>query len=256
MPEGDTILRAATRLNRALAGKRVTRFETVYAHLARTNDETPLAGRIIESVHAAGKHLLIDFSGGLTLRTHMRMNGSWHIYRPGERWQAPRSEMRIILATGDFVAVGFSIPIAEFLSERAVARHPEMRALGPDILTDDFDSADVRDRMRARGAEEIANVLLNQRVVAGIGNIYKSESLFLAGVNPFRHVDELTDEQLDDILANARKLMRASVAATTRARRWVYERAGHMCRRCGTALEYRKQGPDARGTHWCSTCQR
>ena len=256
MPEGDTILRAATTLNRALAGKRVTRFESAFAHLAAVDDQTPFAGQTIERVHAAGKHLLIDFSGGLTLRTHMRMNGSWHIYRPGERWQAPRSEMRIVLATADFVAVGFSIPVAEFLTERAVARHGELRALGPDILTDDFDAAEARTRMRARGGEEIANVLLNQRVIAGIGNIYKSESLFLAGVNPFRRVDDLTDQQLDDIVTNARKLMRASVVSTTRANRWVYERSGKLCRRCRTKIEYRKQGPDARGTHWCPVCQR
>jgi endonuclease VIII len=256
MPEGDTILRAATTLQRALAGKRVTRFESVYAHLARANDETPVAGQTIERVHAAGKHLLIVFSGGLTLRTHMRMNGSWHIYRPGERWQRPRSEMRIILATDDFVAVGFSIPVAEFLTERAVVRHTELRALGPDILAGDFDMAEALTRMRARGSEEIANVLLNQRVIAGIGNIYKSESLFLAGVNPFRHVDELTDEQLSDIIASARKLMRASVASTMPARRSVYERSGKPCRRCRTTIEYRKQGPDARGTHWCPVCQR
>src|ERR1700682_2441353 len=121
MPEGATLLGAATTLNPALSGKRVPRFESAFAHLAAVDDQTPFAGQTIERVHAAGKHLLIDFSGGLTLRTHMRMNGSWHIYRPGERWQAPRSEMRIVLATADFVAVGFSIPVAEFLTERAVA---------------------------------------------------------------------------------------------------------------------------------------
>jgi endonuclease-8 len=253
MPEGDTILRAAMTLNRALAGKQVTRFESVYAHLARVNDDTPLVGRTIERVHATGKHLLIDFSGGLTLRTHMRMNGSWHIYRAGERWQRPRREMRIVVAVGEYEAVAFSVPVAEFV--RDLERHGELRALGPDILADSFDLAEARGRMRERGSEEIGNVLLNQRVIAGIGNIYKSESLFLAGVNPFRRVEELTDDQLDAITAGARKLMLASVAATSRVQRWVYERAGEHCRRCGTDLAFRKQGLDARGTYWCPRCQ-
>jgi endonuclease-8 len=253
MPEGDTILRSATTLNRALAGKQVTRFESVYAHLARVNDDTPIAGQTVEKVHAAGKHLLIDFSGGLTLRTHMRMNGSWHIYRPGERWQRPHREMRIVLATGDFEAVAFSVPVAEFV--RDAARHGELRALGPDILGATFDDAEARTRIRAYGSEEIGNVVMNQRVIAGIGNIYKSESLFLAGINPFRHVDELTDEQLDAITAGARKVMQASVAATSRVQRWVYERPGEACRRCGTVIAFRKQGLDARGTYWCPRCQ-
>jgi endonuclease-8 len=253
VPEGDTILRAATQLGRALAGKRVTRFESVFTPLIKVDDDAPLAGRTVERVHAVGKHLLMDFSGGLTLRTHMRMNGSWHIYRSGERWQRPHRDMRIVIETEDFVAVAFSVPVAEFL--RKPEQHRELRALGSDILTDDFDAAEARRRMRERPEEEIANVLLNQRVLCGIGNIYKSESLFLAGVNPFRHVATLSDEQLDTIIANARKLMRASVAGG-RARRWVYSRAGELCRRCGTPLAYRKQGTDARGTHWCPECQR
>jgi endonuclease-8 len=253
MPEGDTILRAATTLNRALAGREVTRFESVYAQLARVNDDTPIAGQTVEKVHAAGKHLLIDFSGGLTLRTHMRMNGSWHIYRPGEKWQRPHREMRIVLATNEYEAVAFSVPVAEFV--RDTARHGELRALGPDILADGFDFTEARARIRAYRGEEIGNVVLNQRVIAGIGNIYKSESLFLAGVDPFRRVEELTDEQLDAITAAARKVMLASVAATSRVQRWVYERAGETCRRCGTAIAFRKQGLGARGTYWCPRCQ-
>lgn len=248
MPEGDTILRAARTLHRALAGKRVVKFESVYAQL-----DAPLLGQTIERVHAAGKHLLIEFSGGLTLRTHMRMNGSWHIYRRGERWQRPRADMRIVLATDDYEAVAFRVPVAELVKN--VERHDELRALGPDILADDFDLAEGRRRMRERPDEEIANVLLNQRVIAGIGNIYKSESLFLAGILPFHPVRDLTDDQLDAIVTNARKLMRASVAATSRVRRWVYERPGQLCRRCRTPIEFRKQGIDARGTYWCPKCQ-
>ena len=268
MPEGDTIHRAAATLDRAMAGKIVTSFETVFPLLARVDDQTPIAGRTIERVRAAGKNLLFDFSGDLHLRTHMRMNGSWHIYRPGEAWQKRRGDMRIVIATNDFVAVGFNIPIAEFLDERALARHDDLRKIGPDFLSDDFDEAEAKRRIRARRPdEEIANVLLNQRVVAGIGNEYKSEVLFVSGVNPFRRVTEVTDEELDRILTNARKLMRMNVGPDSGGSRrtvrsldkkqllYVYGRGGDACMTCGTKIEYRKQGEDARGTYWCPRCQ-
>src|SRR5207253_1681615 len=147
---------------RAMAGRIVTSFETMFPLLARVDDQTPIAGRTIERVRAAGKNLLFDFSGGLHLRTHMRMNGSWHIYRAGERWQKRRSDMRIVIATAEYVAVGFNIPIAEFLDERALARNEDLRKIGPDFLSDDFDRAEAKRRIRARPPdEEIANVLLN-----------------------------------------------------------------------------------------------
>src|SRR6478736_2152729 len=134
MPEGDTIFRAARTLHRALAGQEVVRFESVLPALTRVHDDSPVTGRVVESVTAAGKHLLMRFSGGLLLRTHMRMNGSWHIYRPGERWQRPARDMRVLVATGDFVAVGFNVPVAEFLTARNLLRHKELQALGPDLL--------------------------------------------------------------------------------------------------------------------------
>ena len=136
VPEGDTIFRAARTLHRALAGKRVVRFESVFPALTRVHDDSPLTDRLVESVSSAGKHLLMRFSGDLVLRTHMRMNGSWHIYRPGEAWQRPRRDMRIVVATDDFVAVGFNMPVAEFIAARTLARHDELRRLGPDLLGD------------------------------------------------------------------------------------------------------------------------
>src|SRR5262245_45606092 len=144
MSEGDTIFRAAHTLNRALAGKVVTRFDSVFPALTRVADEHPIVGRTVESVSSRGKHMLMTFSGGLTLRTHMRMNGSWHIYRPGERWQRPARDMRVLVATEDFVAVGFSVPVAELLSDRDMARHRQLRALGPDVLDASFDADDAR----------------------------------------------------------------------------------------------------------------
>src|SRR5437867_137693 len=182
MPEGDTIFRAARTLDRALAGKVVTRFETVLPRLARVDDQTPLRGRTVQRVTAAGKHLIIEFSGELFLRTHLRMNGSWHLYRTGERWRKKRDDMRLVIATEDFEAVGFNIPVAEF------EKKPDVDGLGPDLLSAEFDATEALRRIRERDSSEVADVLLNQRVLAGIGNIYKSEALFAAGVNPFKRV--------------------------------------------------------------------
>ena len=244
MPEGDTIHRTAATLQRALAGKVVTRYETMLPKI-----EAPLRGRTIERVVAAGKNLVIDFSGDLHLRTHMRMNGSWHIYRPGERWQRPRRDMRIIIETADFVAVGFNIPVAEMLTGRELEH--ALHAQGPDLLAE-FDVAEAVRRAREHGDEQIADVLLNQRVAAGIGNIWKSESLFACGINPFRKVKDIDD--LEKLFLAARALLKQS-AAGQRARLNVYSRGGQPCRKCGTAIESRKQGLDARLTYWCPRCQ-
>ena len=273
MPEGDTIFRAARTLHRALAGKRVVKFESVLPHLTRVHEDEPISGRTIERVEAAGKHILMSFSGGLLLRTHMRMNGSWHIYRPGEAWQRPRRSMRIVLATDDFVAVGFDIPVAEMIRERDLKRHQELRKLGPDLLSPDFDPDEAARRIRARAAGAIADVLLNQRVLAGIGNVYKSEVLFACGVSPFATVASLSDEEIGCLVKTARKFLTANVSEslaamttyagfrrTTKradpgARLWVYGRAGDPCRKCGTPVSLRAQGRDARLTYWCSRCQ-
>jgi endonuclease-8 len=266
VPEGDTIHRAAATLQRALAGKRVTRFETVFPQLARVDEDAPIAGRTIERVRAEGKHLVIELSGDLALRTHMRMNGNWHIYRAGEKWQRPHRDMRIVLGTDDFVAVAFNVPIAEFHDARSLARQSDIRQLGPDLARDDFDRDEALRRIRARGADEIADVLLNQRVVAGIGNVLKSETLFIANVNPFRRVDSLAEDELARIIDAGVKLMRVNVHGSDPGRRtrssldpgeklWVYGRGGEPCRRCGTPIAYRKQGRDVRGTYWCPRCQ-
>jgi endonuclease VIII len=266
MPEGDTIFRSAATLQLALAGKRIVRFETVLPKLARVDDQTPVAGRTVERVHAAGKNLIIEMSGDLHLRTHMRMSGSWHIYRPGERWQRRRDDMRIVLATDDFVAVAFNVPIAELHDSRSLARQEDLRRIGPDLLAD-FDRQEALRRIRARGEGEIANVLLNQRVVAGIGNVFKSEVLFVSGVSPFCRVESLTDKQIETILEQALVLMRRNVGPNAgRARRtvggldrrkllWAYGRGGEPCRQCGTPIACRKQGSDARLTYWCPKCQ-
>ena len=268
MPEGDTIFRAARTLNEALAGRTVTRFESMFPHLSRVDDQTPLAGRTIDRVVAAGKHLIIDFSGGLHLRTHMRMNGSWHIYRSGERWKRPRSDMRIVVATDAFVAVGFNVPVAEFLDDRGLERQQDLRKIGPDLSAESFDENEAIRRIRERADSEIAGVLLNQHVVAGIGNVFKSEILFLSKVNPFEKVAAIDDDTITEIVRTSRRLLLMNVAPnadpgrTTRValnkgeKLWVYSRGGDPCRRCGTPISYQKQGIDARGTYWCPSCQK
>ena len=232
----------------------MTAFESVYPALTRVHVDTPLTGRDIVDVSARGKHLLIVFSGDLILRTHMRMHGSWHLYRPGERWLRPRHDMRLVLTTEHFVAVGFSVPDAEFLTAAKLARHRQLEQLGPDLLAADVDAAEARRRMRLHPGEPIADVLLNQRVLAGVGNVFKSEILFAARVHPLTPVEALSDETLDGILRIARRQLQSNVTPRERTlapapgRRttgslhpdkglWVYGRAGEPCRRCGTPLE-------------------
>jgi endonuclease-8 len=254
MPEGDTVFRAARTLNKALAGRTVVRFDSVFSQLTRVDDTRPIRGRIVERVDARGKHLLIWFSGDLVLRTHMRMHGSWHVYRPGERWQRSAADMRIVIATADYEAVAFSVPVAELTSARELERAAPMRDLGPDILEDDFAAAEVIKRIEALPGIEVGNALLDQTVVAGIGNIFKSESLFAARVNPFARVDELSHAELEHVVNAARRLMRAS--ATQRPPgSFVYGRADRPCRRCGTPITCVKQGEHARVTFWCPRCQ-
>jgi len=266
MPEGDTIYRAARTLRAALAGRIVTRFETVFPQLTGVDHRTPIAGRTIDGVVSEGKHLIIAFSGDLHLRTHMRMHGSWHIYKPGERWRMRRSDMRIVLETNAWVAVAFNVPVAEFHDGTSLARQDDLANIGPDFLGETFDFEEALRRIRGCAGEEIADVLLNQRVVAGIGNEYKSEVLFLAHIQPFTRVDGLTDEQLRHVLELARKLMVANVTKQSQGRvttfsldrsqqKYVYGRGGKPCRRCGSPVQYAKQGPDARGTYWCGRCQ-
>ena len=273
MPEGDTIFRAARTLHRALAGHSVTAFESELPALNRVHEDAPVTGRTVERVTAAGKHLLMYFSGGLVLRTHMRMNGSWHIYRPGERWQRSRRDMRIRISAGNFDAIGFNIPVAEFTSTTALVRHRELGALGPDLLAEGFRTDDALVRLRGQGTSSIADALINQRIVAGLGNVYKSEILFMCRINPFTPVRNLSDVELISILDTSQRILRANVSndlapmttysgyrRTTRRdspreRLWVYGRGRLPCRRCGAPIRVRKQGLDARLTYWCEACQ-
>jgi endonuclease-8 len=275
MPEGDTIFRTARALGRALAGKPITGFRSTYPLLTRFNDDTPLIGQIVEQVESRGKWLLIHFSGGGTLATHMLMSGSWHIYRPGERWQKPASHMRIVIENSDYVAVGFTVPVAQMHTAQSLARNRQIPQLAIDVLSEAFDAAAAARRLLAHTDEELADVLLHQEVLAGVGNVFKSEICFVTGLNPFCKVAALTAEQVDGVIAAARKLLAANVLEDSgdaivtyggRKRRtthesdpsaslWVYDRKGEPCRRCGELIRKRMQGPDARVTFWCPRCQ-
>jgi len=278
MPEGDTIYRAARALQKALGGKVVTAFETGLAKLASVNDDAPVVGRTVERVEARGKWCLIYFSGDLILVTHMLMSGSWHIYRTGEKWWMGRSRMRVAITCGDFQAVAFNVPVAEFHTARSLERSSQVPKLGVDVLSDEYSvEAGVR-AMREYGLAnpdaEIAVVLLNQRVLAGLGNVYKSEVAFAAGVNPFRRMSTITAREMEVMAEFAQKYMRANVVdgkgdgivtyaghrRTTHEmdgnnRLWVYGRQGEECRRCGAAIMMRKQGTAVRSTYWCPSCQ-
>ena len=274
MPEGDTIFRSARALDRALQGKEVTGFETVLAPLARVDDNTPVAGRTIETVESRGKWLLIHFSGDLILLTHMLMSGSWHIYRTGERWHRPRREMRVVITTSDFEAVAFNVPVAKFYTANSLARDSSIPRLGPDLLNPEFSADEAKQRLLGQSSEEIGNVLLNQRVMAGLGNVYKSEVLFACGIYPFRRVGTLTPAEIDCVLDRARRFLemntkdgaggamvtyagprRTTGAADPGVRLWVYRRSGRECRRCGATIRMQRQGPGARSTYWCPVCQ-
>ena len=278
MPEGDTIYRSARALERAIGGKLCTGFETGLAPLARVNDDAPIAGRTVERVEAQGKWLLIHFSGDLILVTHMLMSGSWHLYRTGERWRMPQSRMRAVIRTADWQAVAFNVPIAEFHTARSLARYTQIPKLGVDVLSDEYTIETGVSKLKAYGAQypsaEIAVVLLNQRVLAGLGNVYKSEVAFAAGVNPFRAMSTIKDREFEVMAEMAQKWMKVNVldgakdGITTYSgnrrttgnsnrddRLWVYGRQGQECRRCGAVVQMRKQGEQARSTYWCPGCQ-
>ena len=274
MPEGDSIFRAARSLHRVLAGHVVTKFETAYAHLDRVDVDTPVVGRTIEECVSAGKHLLIVFSGDLILRTHMRMNGSWHLYRPWRAMVARTAGDAGRLDTADWVAVAFNVPVAEFVTTKQLETRDPVAQLGP------ICSAGVRSRRShpphrgQRPPAPIAMTLLDQRIVAGIGNVYKSEVLFLSGVHPDEPSSAVPLPTLERMMDIARGLLQDNVVDGSSPRiqtyrnlrqlnpasehddsLWVYGRRAKPCRKCGTPIELKKMGLDARTTYWCPTCQ-
>jgi endonuclease-8 len=258
MPEGDTLHRTAAGLAPHLVGRAVT--------AARTRPGGPQIGRIvgatITGVEALGKNLLIRFDNGLEVRTHLRMNGSWHRYRPGERWRRPPSRARLVIEVPGAVAVCFDAPVIELFEARAETLHPTLARLGPDLLAPDYGpdhAAEARRRLRdpARASMTISAALLDQRALAGIGNIWRNETLFAERVDPWARVGDLDDAMLDRLIDTAQRLLAASAGvAPDRAPTRVYRRSGRPCPRCGTII--RSAPPDTaipRTTYWCPRCQ-
>jgi endonuclease VIII len=274
MPEGDTIYRAARTLNLALGGQLVTSFQSVLPHLTRVDVDQGVVGRTIEKVQPRGKWLLMYFSGDLILLSHMLMSGSWHIYRPGETWKRRPYDMRVVIGTAKIIAVAFNVPVAEFHTADSLSRRQGFNSVGPSLLAAQIDETEMMARLRSRPDLEIGVALLTQSLLAGIGNVFKSEVCFSCGIHPFRRVSSLGDEDLRSLVSQARKFMLANVTETSKdtivtyvplrrttgrsnptERLWVYHRTGEPCRRCGSAIVSRRQGLDARNSFWCPRCQ-
>lgn len=254
MPEGDTIHRAAARMRAALRGSTIRQVEF------RDRAAPSIVGTTVVEVRAAGKHLLITFSDGTVLRTHMRMTGSWHLYRRGERWQRPRHQARLVLSTDTWEAVGFNVPEIEVSRVGAAEKSAATRHLGPDLTSAEPDIEQAVARFAALDPEtEIGVAMLDQRVACGVGNVYKSEVLWALRVDPFTPVGRIDEATRRSLLVRASSLLRANLATTTRTTVpggvAVYGKAGLPCRRCGDRIERRRQGEHARSTYWCPTCQ-
>jgi endonuclease VIII len=271
MPEGDTLSRIAVALRPYLAGR------TVKAARARLPGPqvSRIVGQRIDAVDAAGKNLLIRFDGGLELRTHLGLHGSWHRYRPGETWRRPPSRASLVLEVPGAVAVCFDAPVVELFEQRTEVVHPTLSTLGPDLLDADFDRTEAVRRLRdtARAETEVGQALLDQRAVAGIGNVFKSEILFMERVNPFSPLGRLDEATVGRIVDTAREQLQANArpdapagrtttvdprtgAHLAPSRLWVYDRAGRPCHRCGTPIRSAPQGREVpRVTYWCPSCQ-
>lgn len=260
MPEGDTIAKAADALNRALAGKRMTRTDFRVPALAATD----LAGQTITEVVARGKHVLMRTDGGLTIHTHLKMEGAWKLEPAGRRVAGRRDEVRLVVETGTATAVGTQLGVVEVFPTRDEER--VLGHLGPDLLGADWDPEEALRRLTARPDRPVGEVLLDQTVMAGIGNIFKSEICFLRGVEPATPVGEVRDPEA--VVDLARRLLLANRSTgnqvtTGDPRRgrshWVYGRGGEPCRRCGTLIRRRMDGRademEERVTYWCPSCQ-
>jgi endonuclease VIII len=258
MPEGDAIHSAARRVGAALVGRTIVEIETPQPRHAMDRWPERLGGRAVRAVDAHGKHLLIRFEGGLTLHSHLRMKGAWGVYERGERWRRPPHRAWLVVRTADHEVVQFDGPVLELMSDSRTRFDQRIARLGPDLLGDDFDESRFLTRLReddpTRG---IGDALLDQRNVAGVGNVWKSEGCFFAGIDPWRPLADIGPDEALAVVREIRPLMRKSAERGGRAgdTAWVYNRAGLPCRRCGTRIRARGQGENNRTTYWCPRCQ-
>jgi len=267
MPEGDTIFRTATVLRRALAGRVVTGFDLVAAKLTPAAARRQVVGGTVKAVESNGKHLLITFTTDgedVVLHTHMRMQGQWHVYRPGERWWFAPSKARVVIRTDEYVAPCESPPVVELLTAREIVLHPIVPELGPDVIADEFDFAEAIRRLRAQPGRDIATALLDQRTLSGIGNEFKNEILFITRTSPWTKVADLEEDDLRRILDVSRDLMRRNRDGGPRRTRfvldrrqmvWVQERTRLPCYECGTPIESGTHPGEFRKSWYCPRCQ-
>jgi endonuclease VIII len=254
--EGDTIHRVAGRLDEALTGRHVREAEAPNPRSGMGRRVESMRGRRVESVEARGKNLLIHFEDDLVLHSHLGMNGAWHVYPLRGRWRKPRGAAWLILSTKSHRAVQFGGPRLTLMREAELARHPRLARLGPDVLGEGFTVARGIKALRSASPDrQLGDALLDQRLLSGVGNVFKSEACFAAGVDPWRSIGDLGDEELTNVVAETERLMRAGLEAGWRERQ-VYRRAKLPCPRCGAPLRARRQGDDARTTYWCGRCQR
>lgn len=260
MPEGDTIFKLAAFLKPALSGRRLV------AGTLRGNQPVDLADSEISDVYAHGKHLFIALDQDRLLRSHLGMWGSWHHYAPGEEWQRLRRQASIVLDTGERIYVCFNARQVELLRGRGVSARKLGVVLGPDLLAADVDYDAIIERAHTLTDPDmpVADLLLNQRVACGIGNVYKSETLFVERCHPATPLSSLDDLRLRQLYEHAAQLLDGNCRGGPRITRraaddagqlWVYGRTGQPCLRCDTPIESMLFGRGQRSTYWCPQCQ-
>ena len=259
MPEGDTIFRTAARLRPVLVGGQIQAARARQPAFPAAS----LIGRTLTAVDARGKHLLMHLEDGRAIHSHLGMHGSWHLYRPGEAWHKDPRWAALVLEIPQVVCVCFSPKLLQLLSADQLRRHAHLARLGPDLLADQVDEAEVLRRFRSHDRAPIGEAVMNQTIVAGIGNVYKSEILFLTRTNPWTKVGCLSDEQILSIAQTARQWLAKNLSGAPRRTRasldgqrlWVYGRSGKPCFVCGQTIQLRRQGDAGRTTYWCGQCQ-
>jgi endonuclease VIII len=256
MPEGDTIHNAALRVGGALVGHKILELDT--PHPRHRMDRWPerLAGKAVRAVDAHGKHLFVRFEGDLTLHSHLRMGGKWGVYERGRRWTRGAHRAWLVIRTAAHDVVQFDGPVLELMTDSRTRFDQLLAGLGPDIVAEEFDEDAYVARMREDDqTRAIGEALLDQRNVAGIGNIWKSEGCFMARIDPWRRMAAASDDELRAIARAIRPEIRASARRGHRAGTFVYDCAGLPCRVCATPILARGQGDDNRTTYWCPACQ-
>lgn len=259
MPEGDTIRTAANRVGAALVGKEIESIETPHPRFGKDGWPQRLSGRRVRAVDAHGKHLMIRFEGGLTIHSHLRMSGAWGVYPRGKRWHRGGSSAWLVIRTADHDVVQFKGPVLELMTDGRTRSDPRIAQLGPDVLADEFNADEFIRRLRFDDqTRTLGDALLDQRIVAGIGNVWKAEGCWRAQVDPWRKLADVSDAEVLRVIHAVRPPMFESVANgfPKSETLFVYKRSGAPCPRCQTKIRAFGQGDDNRATHWCPGCQR